>query len=52
MESFLKALAVFSSMNSQTSDVKEAEEYLKNLERSKESWPLIIRVLLQDPMVL
>lgn len=47
MERIIEAIQIFCNSSSTSEQVKEADELLKKLERSKESWSLVVGILEQ-----
>jgi hypothetical protein len=45
MEQLLSAIKILNSSKSKNEEVRQADEYLKFLERSKDGWLLVIAVL-------
>lgn len=45
MEKIIEAIKIFCGSGSSSEQVKEADELLKKLERSKESWSLVVSIL-------
>jgi len=50
MEKIIEAIQIFCGSGSTGEQVREADELLKKLERSKESWSLVVSILEQPQL--